>query len=56
MPVQGGLFYQARSIIPTLALNRRLPMLAYSRETSGGGTLCEWSEAPVACPKLRVKQ
>ena len=25
-PVQGGLFYQARAIIPKLAIERRLPM------------------------------
>jgi hypothetical protein len=24
--------------------------------TPAFGTLCEWSEAPVACPKLRMKQ
>ena len=29
-PVQGGLFFQARALIPKLAIARRLPMLAYS--------------------------
>src|SRR5262245_48714151 len=32
-PVQGGLFFQARALMPKLAIARRLPMLAYSRET-----------------------
>src|SRR2546429_4227524 len=32
-PVQGGLFFQARTLTPQLALPRRLPMLAYLRET-----------------------
>jgi hypothetical protein len=29
-PVQGGLFYQARTFIPKLAVARHLPMLAYA--------------------------
>jgi hypothetical protein len=32
-PVQGGLFYQARTFIPKLAVARHLPMLTYSKET-----------------------
>ena len=42
-PVQGGLFYQARAIIPKLALARRLPMLAYSRETFEHGALVSYA-------------
>jgi hypothetical protein len=37
--VQGELFFQARSFIPKLAIARRLPMLAYSKETFEGGAL-----------------
>ena len=42
-PVQGGLFFQARAIIPKLALARRLPMLAYSRETFEYGALVSYA-------------
>jgi putative tryptophan/tyrosine transport system substrate-binding protein len=42
-PVQGGLFYQARAMIPKLALERRLPMLAYSRETFEHGALVSYA-------------
>ena len=41
-PVQGGLFFQARAIIPKLALARRLPMLAYSRENFEHGALVSY--------------
>src|SRR5262249_33162261 len=42
-PVQGGLFYQARAMIPKLALERRLPMLSYSRETFEYGALISYA-------------
>jgi len=42
-PVQGGLFYQARAVIPKLALARRLPMLSYSRETFEYGALVSYA-------------
>ena len=42
-PVQGGLFYQARASIPKLAIARRLPMLAYSRETFEYGALLSYA-------------
>jgi putative tryptophan/tyrosine transport system substrate-binding protein len=42
-PVQGGLFYQARTFIPKLAIARRLPMLAYSRETFEYGALVSYA-------------
>jgi putative tryptophan/tyrosine transport system substrate-binding protein len=42
-PVQGGLFYQARAIIPKLAIERRLPMLSYSRETFEHGALLSYA-------------
>jgi putative ABC transport system substrate-binding protein len=42
-PVQGGLFYQARTFIPKLAIARRLPMLAYSRETFEHGALVSYA-------------
>ena len=42
-PVQGGLFYQARAIVPQLALVRRLPMLAYSRENFEHGALVSYA-------------
>jgi putative tryptophan/tyrosine transport system substrate-binding protein len=42
-PVQGGLFYQARALMPKLALARRLPMLAYSRETFEPGALVSYA-------------
>jgi putative tryptophan/tyrosine transport system substrate-binding protein len=41
--VQGGLFYQARTFIPKLAIARRLPMLAYSRETFEYGALVSYA-------------
>jgi putative ABC transport system substrate-binding protein len=42
-PVQGGLFFQARAFIPKLAIARRLPMLAYSRETFEHGALVSYA-------------
>ena len=42
-PVQGGLFFQARATMPKLALARRLPMLAYSRETYEHGALVSYA-------------
>jgi len=42
-PVQGGLFFQARAVIPKLAIARRLPMLAYSRETFEYGALVSYA-------------
>jgi putative ABC transport system substrate-binding protein len=42
-PVQGGLFFQARTVIPKLAIARRLPMLAYSRETFEYGALVSYA-------------
>jgi putative ABC transport system substrate-binding protein len=42
-PVQGGLFFQARTFIPKLAIARRLPMLAYSRETFEYGALVSYA-------------
>jgi putative tryptophan/tyrosine transport system substrate-binding protein len=41
--VQGGLFFQARAITPKLALARRLPMLAYSRENFEHGALVSYA-------------
>jgi putative tryptophan/tyrosine transport system substrate-binding protein len=38
-PVQGGLFFQARALVAKLAIARRLPMLAYSKETFADGAL-----------------
>jgi putative tryptophan/tyrosine transport system substrate-binding protein len=40
---QGGIFFQARAIIPKLAIARRLPMLAYSRETYEYGALVSYA-------------
>ncbi len=42
-PVQGGLFFQARTLTPKLAFARRLPMLAYSRETFEYGALVSYA-------------
>jgi len=42
-PVQGGLFFQAPTLTPKLALARRLPMLAYSRETFEYGALVSYA-------------
>ncbi|OLB77793.1 MAG: hypothetical protein AUI16_05325 [Alphaproteobacteria bacterium 13_2_20CM_2_64_7] len=42
-PVQGGLFFQARTLTPKLAIARRLPMLAYSRETFEYGALVSYA-------------
>ena len=41
-PEQGGTAFQARNIIPKLALDRRLPLCAYSRETFEGGALVSY--------------
>jgi putative ABC transport system substrate-binding protein len=40
--VQGGMAFQGRTIIPKLALARRLPMCAYSRETFEHGALVSY--------------
>jgi ABC-type uncharacterized transport system substrate-binding protein len=40
---QGGLAFQARHIIPKLALARRLPLCAYSKETFEDGALLTYS-------------
>lgn len=40
---QGGLAFQARHIIPKLALGRHLPMCAYSRETFEDGALLSYA-------------
>jgi putative ABC transport system substrate-binding protein len=40
--VQGGIFFQARALLPKLALAHRLPMLAYSRETFEHGALVSY--------------
>ena len=39
---QGGTAFQARAIIPKLALDRRLPLCAYSRETFEPGALVSY--------------
>jgi putative ABC transport system substrate-binding protein len=41
-PAQGGLFFQGRAILPKLALARRMPMCAYSRETFEYGALVSY--------------
>jgi ABC-type uncharacterized transport system substrate-binding protein len=41
-PAQGGTAFQARAIIPKLALARRLPMCAYSRESFEHGALVSY--------------
>jgi len=41
-PEQGGTAFQARHIIPKLALDRRLPLCAYSRETFEDGALVSY--------------
>jgi putative ABC transport system substrate-binding protein len=41
-PVQGGTAFQWRHIIPRLAIERRLPMCAYSRETFEDGALLSY--------------
>jgi putative ABC transport system substrate-binding protein len=41
-PEQGGTNFQARDIIPKLALSRRLPLCAYSRETFEHGALVSY--------------
>jgi len=43
MAVQGGTAFQARAIIPKLALSRHLPMCAYSRETFEHGALMSYA-------------
>jgi putative ABC transport system substrate-binding protein len=40
--VQGGIFFQARALVPKLALAHHLPMLAYSRETFEHGALVSY--------------
>lgn len=41
-PAQGGLFFQGRAVVPKLAMARRLPMCAYSRETFEYGALVSY--------------
>jgi putative tryptophan/tyrosine transport system substrate-binding protein len=41
-PAQGGTAFQARAIIPKLALARRLPLCAFSRETFEYGALVSY--------------
>jgi putative tryptophan/tyrosine transport system substrate-binding protein len=41
-PAQGGTAFQARAVIPKLALARRLPLCAYSRETFEYGALVSY--------------
>jgi len=41
-PVQGGTAFQARALIPKLALARRIAMCAYSRETFEHGALLSY--------------
>jgi putative ABC transport system substrate-binding protein len=41
-PVQGGTSFQARHVIPKLALDRHLPLCAYSRETFEDGALASY--------------
>jgi putative ABC transport system substrate-binding protein len=41
-PSQGGTAFQGRAIIPKLALSRRLPMCAFSRETFEHGALLSY--------------
>jgi putative tryptophan/tyrosine transport system substrate-binding protein len=41
-PAQGGIAFQARAIIPKLALARRLPLCAFSRETFEYGALVSY--------------
>jgi putative tryptophan/tyrosine transport system substrate-binding protein len=43
LAAQGGTAFQARHIIPKLALERRLPMCAYSRETFAPGALISYA-------------
>ena len=42
VPAQGGIFFQARATIPNLALERRLPMCAHSRELFENGALLSY--------------
>ncbi len=39
---QGGTSFQARAIIPKLAIDRRLPLCAYSKETFEYGALISY--------------
>ena len=41
-PAQGGTAFQGRAIIPKLALARRLPLCAFSRETFEHGALVSY--------------
>src|SRR5205085_773841 len=43
LAAQGGTAFQARHIIPKLALDRKLPMCAYSRETFSPGALISYA-------------
>ena len=44
---QGGTAFQARHINPKLALDRRLPFLAFSRETFEGGALAAYGPSNI---------
>lgn len=44
---QGGTAFQARHLNPKLALERRLPLLAYSRETFESGALASYGPSSV---------
>lgn len=44
---QGGTAFQARHLNPKLALERRLPLLAYSRETFEGGALASYGPSSI---------
>jgi len=48
LAAQGGLAFQARHIIPKLALDRNLAMCAYSRETFAPGALISYAPDQVA--------
>jgi len=41
-PAQGGIFFQGRAIVAKLAIERRLPMCAYSKETFEYGVLVSY--------------
>jgi putative tryptophan/tyrosine transport system substrate-binding protein len=54
-PAQGGTAFQARAIIPKLALARRLPLCAYSRETFEYGALVSYGpDSIAACYRAAV--
>jgi ABC-type uncharacterized transport system substrate-binding protein len=54
-PAQGGTAFQARAIIPKLALARRLPLAAFSRETFEYGALVSYGPNSLeACYRAAV--